>query len=255
MLPLLLCTHASLASWLSTEGMPPRTQNASQNAQPMVWLRKAQDAQHAWLSDPRGEVVATERAEGPGWIQLRPREHLAPGDYVLHTKHGQSYLHVEPGLDHTAPNGSATFTYSAWQQGSESFHFAISGPTPQDQNAVVLQLQVWSPDEPTPSVDRVDATSMEPWLSQDFDGQIDHSLFRARWIDVAGNKTAWSRPEVVGETVYDKQAETARQLRVVGIGLVPLLLGLVSAALLYRDRKPKHRSPVGLRRPISPGPR
>lgn len=255
MLPLLLCTHASLASWLSTEGMPPRTQNASQNAQPMVRLSNARDAQHVWLSDARGEVLATERAEGPGWIQLRPKEHLDPGDYVLHTKNGRSSLHVEPGVDDTAPNGSATFTYSAWQQGSASFHFAVSGPAPQDQNAVSLQLQVWSLDDPTPSVDRVDATSPEPWLSQGFDGQIDHSLFRARWIDVAGNKTAWSRPEVVREYVYDKQAETERQLRVVGIGFVPLLLGLLSAALLYREQKRKHRSPVGLRRPISPGPR
>jgi hypothetical protein len=41
----------------------------------------------------------------------------------------------------------------------------------------------------------------------------------------------------------------------VGIGFVPLLLGLVSAALLYRDQRRTHRSPVGLRRPISPGPR
>ena len=97
--------------------------------------------------------------------------------------------------------------------------------------------------------------SPQPWLSQGFDGRVQHSLYRARWIDAAGNKTEWSRPKVVGEYVYDQGAQTQALLKMVSTGLLPLMACFLASALLYLRSEPKHRSPVGLRRPISPGPR
>ena len=254
MLPFLLITHASLASWRSTEGWPA-VDVGPQNTQPMVRLKKAQDAQHVWLSDESGEVVVTERVQEDGWIKLIPPDLLEPGSYFLHSKDRLAPLQVQSGVDAVAPNGGASFEAQAWRFSNDSFHLRVSGERPQDPSAVALQLQVYASDAPLPPSGQVDAMAPGNWLTQDFEGDLDRSLFRARWIDAAGNRTEWSRPERVGAHVYDGEPDTKRQLIAAGTGLIALMISFLAWALLSRERAAIHRSPVGLRSPIPPGPR
>ncbi|MFT5587220.1 MAG: hypothetical protein ACI9VR_004828 [Cognaticolwellia sp.] len=242
------------STWLSTDG-GSFPEGGPQNARPMVWLSQAQDAEHVWLTDPNGYVVDTERVEGEGWIQLHPTKLLEPGLYSLHAGGKPSRFPVHAGVDHLAPQASATFTASGWAVQNDRFHLALSGEKPQDESAVALQVQVWSPEEPVPPVERVDGMSRWAILSQIFPGELNHTLLRARWIDAAGNKTAWSTPQAAGDTVYDQKADVARQLRVACVGVIPLLAALLASAILQLRTKRPHRSPVGLHRPIPPGPR
>jgi hypothetical protein len=221
----------------------------------MVWVSQAQDAQHVWLTAPDGSVVETERLQGEGWIQLDPRALLEPGMYTLHREGRLSRFRVYEGEDHLPPNASAAFLATGWPVQNERFHLTLSGEQPHDESPIALQVQLWEPGEPTPPEDRVDGMSAWVALSEIVPGELDRTLLRARWIDAAGNKTAWSTPQVATSYIYDAEEDVRRQLRVAATGVVPLLAALLASALLHIRSKRPHRSPVGLHRPIPPGPR
>ncbi len=260
MLPLLLLTPlaSGYTELLTNVGVFPR--QGPQNVQPVVGIQSPEDLQQVWLTDPRGEVVACEKvlnlAGDDSWVRLIPKAALAPGRYTLHTPSPYAQeLEVTPGLDHRAPQGTASFQAEQVLQNHPTLSAYPLGDWASDESPVALQLQLAYQDGPSPDPERVDAMSHWGRVGTYEYGAGSPDQVRLRWVDAAGNVTSWTEPIPIQWNPAHQRARVLRQLKAAGVASFSLFLGLLGVLLTTSRAKGLHRSPVGLRRPISPGPR
>lgn len=260
MLPILLVPQLAFGytELLSSVGVFPR--EGPQNVQPIVGVQGPEGLQHVWLTDPRGEVVACEKvlnlAGNDSWVRLIPEAPLAPGRYTLHTPSPYSEeLEVTPGLDHQAPQGTTHFQAEQRPQNHATLSATPLGAWASDESPVALQLQLAYQDGPSPDPERVDAMSHWGRVGTNDYGAGSPDQVRLRWVDAAGNVTSWTEPIPILWNPSNQRARVLRQLKAAGVASFSLFLGLLGVALTTTRAKGLHRSPVGLRRPISPGPR
>lgn len=256
MLPFLLCVPPANAYQQVLTGVQVFPSQGPQNVQPLVSVHGEYPAQQVWLSDPRGELVPCEKRLVQGleqsWIRLIPTAPLEPGSYAIHGPSGMQPLQVQAGLDQSAPHGGARFGVQPYATAYPELSVQPEGAWATDESPVLLQLQLLPQRDARRDPEQVD--TMGVWMAGLYEAK-DAPFMRLRWMDAAGNVTSWTEPLSTQRLWPDTQARVERMLRGIGPATFTLVLGLLGALLTAIRPQVPHRSPVGFRRPISPGPR